>query len=568
MRALVGPLAIQIESCGNRHSDAVQHIDGAHWDGKTTMWRFPATPHAAKKLLESSYLTFDDESRWALQAILDPPAGADYKAHEHLPPDFRLKLWTHQAAAVDFAWWRPATMLAMEMRTGKTAVSIALASLWGSKRILVSCPLSVVRIWPAEARSYSAQPWVTAALDSGSVVRKTERVKDAVAAATRLKRPLLVVVNHESVWRNPFADFILDQEWDLLIVDESQRAKAPGGKLSRFLGHLADHIPRRLALSGTPLPHDILDAYGQYRFLDRSIFGTSYNRMKNRFAITSNYNKHHIVGFRNTDLFSSKFHEIAFEATTAESFDLPPEMDVVRIAAFEKPAQKIYDSLLSNFWAEVESGQVTASNALSKLLRLQQVTSGHVKKDDGEMALVSSAKANLLRDFLEDVPIKEPLVVFVRFVLDIERVREICESQGRTVGEVSGRKKELTDEGRFPEDVDVMVVQIQSGSLGINLSRASTAIFYSWGWSLGDILQARARIRHAEQTRSLQFVHLVIADSIDERMRACLQDRKDFIEDILETGREAKYGSEHQSSEKIRSEAEQEGRVGAAAQGS
>jgi SNF2 family DNA or RNA helicase len=97
--------------------------------------------------------------------------------------------------------------------------------------------------------------------------------------------------------------------------------------------------------------------------------------------------------------------------------------------------------------------------------------------------------------------------------------------------------KELTDAGTFPEDRDVMVVQIQSGSLGINLSRASTAIFYSWGWSLGDVEQARARIRHSDNVKKLQFIHMVIEKSIDERMMNCLQTRRDFIEDVLEKGR-------------------------------
>ena len=106
------------------------------------------------------------------------------------------------------------------------------------------------------------------------------------------------------------------------------------------------------------------------------------------------------------------------------------------------------------------------------------------------------------------------------------------------VGEVSGRQKDLTEAGTFPDDLDTMVVQIQSGSLGVNLSRASTAVFYSWGWSLGDVEQARARIRHGEKTEKLQFVHMVIENSIDERMMGCLQNRRDFIEDVLERGRD------------------------------
>ncbi len=69
------------------------------------------------------------------------------------------------------------------------------------------------------------------------------------------------------------------------------------------------------------------------------------------------------------------------------------------------------------------------------------------------------------------------------------------------------------------------------------ISRASTAIFYSWGWNLGDVEQARARIRHSDNVKKLQFIHLVIEKSIDDRMMGCLANRRDFIEDVLEKGR-------------------------------
>ena len=41
-------------------------------------------------------------------------------------------------------------MLAMEVGTGKTAVALTLAREWKAERILVTCPLSVVGVWPRE----------------------------------------------------------------------------------------------------------------------------------------------------------------------------------------------------------------------------------------------------------------------------------------------------------------------------------------------------------------------------------------------------------------------------------
>jgi SNF2 family DNA or RNA helicase len=396
------------------------------------------------------------------------------------------------------------------------------------------------------------------------VKKKVEIFKAASEYAAARKLPLICIINHESLWREPFGAMALDAEWDLAIVDESHRAKAPGGKLSRFLGRLADRVPRRLALTGTPMPHSPLDAYAQYRFLDRSIFGSSFNRFKNRHAVMGGYGGYEIKGWQQMDEFSQNFHEIAFEVTTEEAFDLPEEMDIRRTAKLATKAKKVYDSMEEHFWAEVDNGEVTASNALVKLLRLQQCTSGWIKNDADEMVSISDAKENLLSDVLEDFKVDVPLVIFVRFTKDIEAVRKVCEEQGRRVGEVSGQHKDLTDAGTFPEDLDVMVCQIQSGSLGVNLSRASTCIFYSWGWALGDVEQARARIRHSDNVDKLTFIHLVIEKTIDERMLGALKNRKDFIEDVLERGRGTNGSKEEEdqeegSQEESRSEAEVSG---------
>jgi SNF2 family DNA or RNA helicase len=518
--------------------DQIKSLRGGRWSRKDKVWKFPATPHAAQQLIEAFPYLRDDLTQLLIKEV--PFANSLYLNH------FETKLWEHQQRAVDACYHRPASMLAMEMRTGKTAVSIALAALWDARRIIVTCPISVVGVWQAEVAFHTSCEWVVVRLDRGSVKAKTKFLEDGISFADKRGLPLLCIVNHESIWREPFGETALGIEWDLAIVDESHRAKAPGGKFSRYLSRLADRVPRRLALTGTPLPHSPLDAYAQYRFLDRSIYGSSFNRFKTRHAVTGGFQNYEIIGWQHMEEFSSLFHEIAFECTTDEAFDLPEEMDIARSTQLEPTALKTYLSMEEHFWAEVEKGEVTAANALVKLLRLQQMTSGWVKDDMDTMQNVSTAKEKLFEDVIADFPTEMPFVVFVRFTKDIEVVREVCESQGRRVGEVSGQRKDLTDAGTFPEDLDVMVCQIQSGSLGVNLSRASTCIFYSWGWSLGDVEQARARIRHSDNVDKLQFIHLIIEDSIDERMMGCLKTRKDFIEDILEKGRDAN-GSQEES---------------------
>ena len=106
-----------------------------------------------------------------------------------------------------------------------------------------------------------------------STRKKLERAAEGLKLATARRGPAIVIVNYESAWRKPLGQWLKDQHWDLLIMDESHRIKNASGETSRFVSQLSDRSRRRLALTGTPMPHSPLDIYAQYRAIDKSIFG-------------------------------------------------------------------------------------------------------------------------------------------------------------------------------------------------------------------------------------------------------------------------------------------------------
>lgn len=444
------------------------------------------------------------------------------------------QLWQHQRDAVAFACARPGTMLAHEMGCGKSATALAIADRLHARRILIACPLSVVRVWPREIARHVAEPWDVLALDGAGVKRKAA---EAAAFLDRAgQRPAAVVVNHESLWREPFRALALRTLWDLLVVDEAHRAKAPGGKLSRFLAELGLRCPRRLALTGTPVPHSPLDLYAQCRAIDRSVFGTSFARFRARYALMGGFQNHQVIGYQHLDELARRLATVAHQARKADVLDLPPEVRAERTCTLEPSARRVYEALEEEFYAEVERGEITVSNALVKLLRLQQITGGAIKLDSGEMRGISQAKEDLLADVLEDAT--EPVVVFARFSSDLAAIERVTERLGRRYGEVSGKRKDL-DEARHPQGVDVLGVQIQAGGVGIDLSRAAVGVFYSCGYSLGEYLQACARLHRPGQTRSVTLLHLIAENTIDAKVYQALARREQVVETILALHRRA-----------------------------
>ena len=102
---------------------------------------------------------------------------------------------------------------------------------------------------------------------------------------------------------------------------------------------------------------------------------------------------------------------------------------------------------------------------------------------------------------------------------------------GRGSLELSGRCHELE---HWQKGVDpILAIQVQSGGLGIDLSRARYAVFYSLGFSLAEFLQARKRLHRPGQTRTVTYLHLIATGTVDVDVYHALEKRQDVVEYVL-----------------------------------
>ena len=182
-----------------------------------------------------------------------------------------------------------------------------------------------------------------------------------------------------------------------------------------------------------------------------------------------------------------------------------------------------------------EQRNITASNALVKLLRLQQLTSGFLRLDETENPMqISAEKQDVLTEVLEEIDTKRfKVVIFTKFVHDLNVVERVANEMELSYGEISGRRKDLSDDATFPDGVTILGVQIQAGGLGIDLSDACYAIYYSMGFSLGDYEQSKARLHRPGQTNRVTNIHLLARDTIDFKVYGALRSRQEVVNSIL-----------------------------------
>lgn len=521
---------------------------GGRWNPSRKAWVYPATPQMAaeiKTTIERLGQVFMPDprvlnlTRAALTSSdVDPVLTCDIKDLGKFPWKSPKKQWECQTRGFHFAAKRPSAMLAMGMRTGKSATTVGLANHHKSQRVLIIPPHNAMGVWRGAFAEYSVAPYSVLTLEDGSVAKRTEEAAQALRVATARKERLVVVMNMDAVWRPAFADLVMKTEWDLIAADESQRSKDPKGRYSDFLSDLPRRGEHRLALTGTPLPHSPLDIWAQFRFLDPGVYGPSYHQFKMKYAEWGGFDDRKVIEWRNMEEYHRRFHSLAYRVKTEDALDLPKEFPIIKTFKLGKKAQGIYDDLERDFYAKVDAGEITAANALVKLLRLQQLTSGYVTRDDGSVVEIDDGKRRMLSDLIEDV--EPPYVVFCRFTADLAMVRAVAEAKGLRYGEVSGRAKDLTDDARYRPDIDLMGIQIQSGGLGIDLSRASSAFYISKGFSLGDFDQSRFRIIHGEKKTPVTYFHIIAEGTVDEAEWKALENRANLVEWVLKYGRTKK----------------------------
>ena len=213
--------------------------------------------------------------------------------------------------------------------------------------------------------------------------------------------------------------------------------------------------------------------------------------------------------------------------------DLPPAHHVERPVALNSEAMSFYRDFEDRSVAMLDDGELTAANAMVKLIRLQQITGGVIEDDDGIRHVVDTSKRDDLRELLSSLPPGEPVTVFALFREDLSAIHEACAQADppRSSMELSGERKELVEWQKG--GADVLAVQIQSGGTGIDLTRARYCVFYSVGFNDGDYQQATCRNHRPGQDKPVTFFHIVAKDTVDPVVYLSNQKKRSVSAEVL-----------------------------------
>lgn len=425
----------------------------------------------------------------------------------------------------------------MEMGTGKTLSAIAVAgTLYNDKkiaRLLIVAPLSVLGVWEDELKKFADFPYSMVNLKDFSREKKIKMLNELNGNGLQI-----VAINYESC--RTLTNEISAWAPGMIIADEGHKIKNHKAQNSKSLHILGDNAAYKLLLTGTPITNNAVDIWSEYRFLDKNIFGSNFYSFRSKYFDMTGFENHTpVMKPSMMHAYTGRIHSISYRAQKKDCLDLPETTDSIRTIELEPKAQKIYDDLVQKSYAELKDGTLNARNILAQVLRLGQLTGGFLCADNSsQVEQVSKAKLNCLSELVDTaIEEKQKLVVFCHYLSEIDAICELLKTKKTKFSRLDGRInakdrdkeiKQFQDE----QDVSVFVGQIATAGVGINLTAASTMVFYSLDYNMSNYDQAKARIHRKGQEHPCTYIHFIAKKTIDETIMRSLKDKK-ALADVL-----------------------------------
>lgn len=470
--------------------------------------------------------------------------------------NYRVKPWAHQLTAIERASSLPGFALFFEPGAGKTMTTINILRhkmvLSPTKRLrtLVFCPPLVVPNWKEEYLRHSALQEHEITLLQGPGAKRLRLWREGGTASS------VFVTNYESLSMPGLFESM--QAWgpEAVVFDESHLLKNYKAVRSKLADQLVNAFPgsRPLVyiLSGSPVLNSPMDLFHQFKLLDCGrtfspnffIFRARYFYDKNVGMPKQRYFPDWQVRPGAVEEINKKIFEMGIRVTKAECMDLPEEVSVTLRCGMTPTQVKAYTEMKRDLITFIDQNPASVTLAITKALRLMQITSGHLPLDleDGEREIKrfeGTDKVEKLKGLLEELTPNYKVLVWAVFRDNYRQIREVCDElkigYAEIHGDAEGNHHENMERFKSDPHLRVLIGNPRSGGVGVNLTCAPYSVFYSRNFSLAEWLQARARNHRGGQEEKVTHYDLACTNTIDELALGKLQGKNDMSESLLRT---------------------------------
>ena len=460
---------------------------------------------------------------------------------------YKLKPFDHQTESLECGWDRPEFGYFMEMGTGKSKVLIDnMGMLYQGGRLdfaLVIAPKGVYRNWVAkEIPEHMSDDvphrvirWV-----SGPNKKQKEEMRSVQDKFDGLTIFVMNVESFSSLKGQTAGAWMAKMFGGngLVAIDESTTIKNHKAKRTKSLMKIAAQFKYRRLLTGSPVTKSPMDIYSQTEFLRPGLLGyESYYAFQGRYAVTQrramgSQSFQQIVGFKNLGELTQNIDRFSFRVLKKDCLDLPEKIYTVRYVTLTDEQAKMYSLLQEQAMLLFDDGEmVSAPAVITQMLRIQQVMSGHLKTDDGEMKYFPSRRMDALEEITEEHQGKA--IIWSRFRYDIIQITEMLNKKyGK--GSAAAYFGDTSDDDRATAVLNFQnpdhplrffVGNPATAGYGLTLTEANLVVYYANDFNLETRIQSEDRAHRIGQRNNVTYVDLISEGTLDEKIVESLRNK-------------------------------------------
>ncbi|MBM7806555.1 superfamily II DNA or RNA helicase [Geodermatophilus bullaregiensis] len=420
-------------------------------------------------------------------------------------------------------------VLADDMGLGKTLQTLAVlcrAQEAGTLTapVLVVAPTSVVSNWAREAARFAP----------GLTVRVVE------STGRKLRMPLAEVVAGADLVITTYTLLRLDEgaygalPWSGLVLDEAQFVKNHTARTYAA----ARRLPARfkLAITGTPLENSLMDLWSMLSIVAPGLFPDP-----------KRFTEHYRTPIERggdpaaLETLRRRIRPLVLRRTKEQvAAELPPKQEQVLEVVLDPRHRKVYDTHLQRerrtVLGLVDDLQKNRFTIFRSLTLLRQLALDPALVDDASTGIPSSKADAFLEHVQEVVSEGHRVLVFSQFTRFLRTVRDRLDAHGVAHAYLDGRTRDRAQRieefrsGRAP----VFLISLKAGGSGLNLTEADYVYVLDPWWNPAVEAQAIDRAHRIGQDRTVMVYRLVAADTIEEKVVALQERKRDLFARVLD----------------------------------
>ena len=466
---------------------------------------------------------------------------------------FKTKPYAHQLTALEKSWDKTEYGYFMEMGTGKSKVLVDnMAMLYDKGKIngaVIVAPKGVYRNWYSQEIPNHLPSHIQPKMVLWTALTSKTKDKEYQTLFETGHDLHILLINVEALSTKKgleFAAKFMRCHKTMLAIDESTTIKNPSAKRTKSILALGKEATYRRILTGSPVTKSPLDLFTQCGFLNSYLLGyDSFYAFRNRYAnmIDRNFGGRRVqlIGsYKRLDELADKLKTFSYRVLKDDCLDLPDKVYIRREVDLTDEQSKAYSTMKSAALALLKGKMATAPHVLTQMMRLHQITCGHLRNDDGTITEIKNNRLKELVTLLEEVEGK--VIIWANYIYDIENIVKVisdefgADSIVQYYGAIpSEQRQENIEKFQDPKSkARFFIGNPQTGGYGITLTCANTVVYYSNGYDLEKRLQSEDRAHRIGQTKSVTYVDFIAPKTVDEKIVKALRSKMNIANQIMD----------------------------------